>query len=501
MSNVYHFEINMAHIEPSYCQFLDIVSPDSKIAQQELKKMDETIDIINDFFQQCINESEKHKKKLFTFNPTSLVGLRPQVKYATRKMESLQKKLVAFSEQYFIDSAKKLSRLVHFLKECQCNNYPVNVDILGLKHLVRDGHDNNPLNIKRRKRISILDLYANRLSKAPMVPNIPNEQIIAVAREVSVTVDPVTLHSVPSFLDDFIFYYISYHKSEREFDELVQKVSLNPKFINMRPFQPFVNRFVEQFGALEKNEIMVLRVAVARFFFERFFKTNSRLYIEQPEINEFISNCRKMSAMSPKELIINKKFVKDSDFEKPFQEIVENNNNLQNALGNLINANFYSYPSDILQCLYSAMKNTEDYVKESILEREFGTLDNIDWNSEAAILASSDLAFDDFFPIFSAVFSVGPMANALAIQHMLEMIEKLVIPTTFDFAKVVFMTTVSHIMNFNPSDYIKSNKSNDKNDEKPQSDDNVTTQQSVIQEKVDEEINQLDTQNKDEVST
>ena len=468
MANVYHFEINMAHIEPSFCQFLDLISPDSKIAQQELKKMDETINIINDFFQQCITESEKHRNKLFTFNPTNLNGLRPQVKYATRKMESIQKKLVAYSEQYFIDAAKKVSRLVHFLRECQCNNYPVDVDILGLKHLIRNNHDNNPLNVKRRKRISILDNYANRLSKAPMVPNIPNEQIIAVAKEVSVTVDPVTLHSVPSFLDDFLFYYISYHKYERDFDELVQKVSLNPKFINMQPFQPFVNKFVDQFGELEKNEIMVLRVAVARFFFERFFKTNSKLYIEQPNIDLFIGNCMKMNVMTPKELLINKKFIKDDDFERSFNEIVEQNENLQKAIVNLIHANFYSYPSDILQCLYSAMKNVEDYVKESILLREFGSLENIDWNSETAIMASSDMAFDDFFPIFAAVFSVGPMANALAIQHMLEMIEKLVIPTTFDFAKVVFMTTVSHILHFNPLDYANSTDKNDDKDKERQ---------------------------------
>ena len=456
MSHVLKIGVHLTPIDPLFYNYINIIPPDAKNAQEILHGMEKTINNVNDFFQQCVSESDKHRNKLFTFNPTDLTGLRPQVRFATRKMEKLQKRLVEFSESFFINMAKKISRLAHFLAESLSNNCPVEVDILGLRHFVRTSHDTDPLNVKYRKRISILDNYANRLSKAPIIPDIPNEQIIAVSREVSSKVDPVTLHSVPSVLDDFVFIYISSHKGVREFDELVQKVSLNPKFINMQPFQPFINKFVARFGVLEKNETNVLRVAISRFFFERFFKTNSKLYIEQPESDKFLKNCHTMSQMSPKELFINKKFIRDCDFEKSFSDIVRDNKELQNALDNIILATFYTFPADILQSVYSAMKNTEDYVKIASLEREFGSIESIDWNSESAIHASSDLAFDDFFPIFSAVFSVGPMANALAIQHLLEMIEKLVIPTTFDFAKVVFMTTVSHIMHFNPEEYVKS---------------------------------------------
>lgn len=448
-------DVHLAPIDPEYYPYIEIMPPDTKRAEEVLEKVDEQVEIINAFFDQCVKESEKHRDKLFSFNPTDLSGLRPQVRYATRKMEKIQRKLVSFSEKYFIKTAGKLSRLAHFLIECKVKNCPAYVYVKDLRRHVREMHDNDAMNVKCRKRIAILDNYANKLSKAPMVPNIPNEQIVAVARELSSTVDPVTLHSEPSFLDDFIFFYISANNLESDFDTLVQKVSLNPKFINMRPFQPFVNKFIMKFGELEKNEKMVLRVAVSRFFFERFFKTNSKLYIEQPNIDKFLANCNIMNQMSPKQLFIDKKFVRDCDFEKSFKQIVAENEELQTALVHLIIATFYTYPADILQCVYSAMKCTEEYVKKAYLEREFGGIDKIDWKSEKAVHASSDLAFDDFFPIFSAVFSVEPMANCIAIQHLLEMIEKLVIPTTFDFAKVVFMTTVSNISNFTPSQYTK----------------------------------------------
>jgi hypothetical protein len=454
MSGVFKMQIHLTPVDPELYPYIEILPPDTKIGEEALKNSDKTINTVNEIFDQCIKKSEEHREKLFSFNPTDLSGMRPQVKYATRKMEKIQRKIVSFSENYFIKMAGKISRLAHFLMECKVNNCPADVYPDELRQYIRTSHDEDSTNVRCRKRLSILDNYANRLSRAPMVPHIPNEQIIAVAKELSGTVDPVTLYSVPSFLDDFIFYYISAHNLEESFEALVKEVSVNPKFINMRQFQPFVNKFVAKFGVLEKNEKMVIRVAVSRFFFEMFFKSNSKLYIEQPDIDKFLSNCSRMSDMSPKVLLIDKKFVRDCDFEKPFKTIVEENHELQTALENLIIATFYSYPVDILQCVYSSMKCTEEYVKKAYLERECGGIDKIDWESETARMASSDLAFDDFFPIFSAVFSVGPMANALAIQHLLDMIEKLVIPTTFDFAKVVYMTTVSHISSFDFSQYL-----------------------------------------------
>ncbi|EAY04041.1 hypothetical protein TVAG_055270 [Trichomonas vaginalis G3] len=435
-------------VHPDFMRFIDILPPDAKTSKSVLEAMENQILEINALVAELGRESVKYRNKLFKFHPTDLTGMQPQVRFAIRKMEKLQKQLEKYSENFFRDSVAKISPIACLFQELFDKKTPAVMDFHELRRFLQMSHDDNPVNIMKRKRIQILDSYAKRLSTAPIYPTIPELQIVAVAKEVSYTVDPVTLHSSPCFLDDFIYYYIYTHNSIKDFDELVQTVSVDKKSINMKPFQPFINRYVDRFGQLDKNEVMVIRTSVARFFFDRFFATNSRLYINQPAIDQFIANCSQMSSMSPKELKIEAKFIRDCNFERSFKEIANTDVNFQAAHIQLLLAGFYSYPSDILQCIYAAMKCTEEYVKIARFEKEFGTEKPIDTTSEEFITASSDLAFDDFFPIFSAVFATSPCSNALAIQRLLEMIEKLVIPTTFDFAKVIFMTCVSHIKSF-----------------------------------------------------
>lgn len=443
-----HIELELI-IHPNLMRFIDVKPPDAKQSPQILQTMPDMIKELSELVAELGAESVKYRNKLFKFHPTDLTGMQPQVRFAIRKMEKLQKRLEKYSENFFRDMVAQVSPVACLLQELYQKNTPATIDYRELRKYIRTEHDSNELNVKMRKRISILDNYAKRLSTAPVYPTIPEEQMIAVSREVSDTVDPVTLHSSPCVLDDFIFYYIYTHNSIKEFDELVQLVSIDKKSINMKPFQPFVNKYVSRFGQLDKNETMVLRTSVARFFFDRFFVTNSNLYINQPGNDEFIGKCTKMASMTPKQLNIEQKFIRECDFERSFIDIASDNIRLQNAHKQLLQASFYSYPSDILQCVYAAMKCTEDYVKYARFERKYGSSENVNVNSEEYINASSDLAFDDFFPIFSAVFATSPCSNALAIQRLLELIEKLVIPTSFDFAKVFFMTCVSHIRSFN----------------------------------------------------
>ena len=438
------YEIDPLDVE--YFRFIELVPPDTEKGKKALADLDKLIELNQNFFQECVDESEKHRRKLFMFNPASLSGLRPQVRYVTRKLEKMQQKLVEFSENFFITAASKISRIAHFLSEAKKSNCPVIIYYHELRKFIQKQHDFDPLNVKLRKRIAILDFYANKMTKMPILPIIPDQQIIAVAREVSNTVDPVTLHSVPSVLDDFIYYYVMANDCLSYFDQLVDRIKVKSKLINMKPLTPFVVKFAQRFGEIEKNEIQVIRVTLLRFFFDRFYIKYPQLFIEQSELEKFIKNCSKMSSMSTKELRIPKKFVRDGEDEVPLKDLVSRNGILQEALENLLKASFYAYPTDILQCIYGSMKCVEKYTKTAELERKYGS--NIEWDSREAAVAASDMAFDDFFPLFTGVFSIAPPSNAVAIYHFFEMVEKLSIPTTFDFAKVIFMTGVSHILDF-----------------------------------------------------
>ena len=241
-----------------------------------------------------------------------------------------------------------------------------------------------------------------------------------------------------------IFYYIVANKLTDEFDKLVKTVSINEKFINMKPFSPFIINFVRKFGEIEQNEVMVLRVSASRFFFDRFYLLNSNIYNYQPELSTFLQNCALFSKKTPHEYFVPEKYVRDGEYDLSFAEIVKNNQILHSYLEELLLVSFYTYPADILQCVYTAIKFIEKYAKTAILERKYGN--NIDWTSEEAAEATSDLAFDDFFPIFCGFFSVSPPLNSLALFHLFSMIEKLVIPTSFDFAKIVFLSSIDHLM-------------------------------------------------------
>ena len=441
-----HFDIDPIDIE--YLRFIELVPPDTEKGEKALADIDNLIESNQNFFQECVKESEKHRKKLFMFNPISLSDLRPQVRYVTRKLKKMQKKLVEFSENFFITTASKLSRITLFLNDAKTGNYPVVIYYKELRKFIQMQHDLDPMNVKLRKRIAILDFYAKKMTDMPILPTIPDQQIIAIAREVSNTVDPVTLHSVPSVLDDFIYYYVMANDCLGYFDQLVDKIKIDSKIINMKPVAPFTGKFAQRFGVIEKNEFHVIRVALQRFFFDRFYIKCSHRFNEQPELEKFINNCSKMSSMSPKEMRIPEKFVRDGEYDVSFKDLAARNDMLREALENLLKASFYVYPTDILQCAYVSMKCVEKYTKTAELERIFG--DNIQWDSEEAACAASDMALDDFFPLFTGVFSIAPPSNAVSIYHFFETVQNLPIPSTFDFAKVVFMTGINHILDFDP---------------------------------------------------
>ena len=435
-------------IEIEYSQFVEFVSPETERGKKILNSMDEIISKTHILFQKFVHMSEEHKNSLFSFKPISDKDLYPKAKYAQIKMKKLQNKFFECSEKFYMRAATNISRISHFLAEAQINSCPVYVYNDEIEEHVQHLYDNDVYLNTLQNKIASLDNYANRVGHSPVYPNIPVQQINAVAKEVSNTVNPETLHSSPTVLDDFIFYYIQTNNLDGKFEDLMKEVTVNERFINMKLFSPFIMNLVKQnFGDNGTNEVMVLRVAVARYFFERFYLHIWQIYTKQPDLDFFIKNCMIMSQKTPSECRIPKRLIRDCDKDLTNYEIVKNNIVLQKLLEDLLLASFYTYPADILQCIYSAMKNAETYTKTAILERKYG--DDIDWTTDEAAEAANDMAFDEFFPLFTGFFSVSPPSNALALYHFFNMIEKLVVPSTFDYAKVVFMTSIDHLLHFN----------------------------------------------------
>ena len=436
-------------IEIEYNQFIEFVSPDTKRGKLILESMDQIISKTHMLFGTFVTLSEEHKNNLFSYKPVSDENLYPKAKYAQLKMQKLQSRFYEYSESFYMRAAVNVSKITHFLAEAQLNSCPVYVYTDEIQNYVNKLYEQDETLNTLKKKIKELDDYANYIGHSPVYPDIPVQQILAVAKEVSGTVNPETLHSSPNILDDFIFYFIQTNNMNQQFEGLMKEVTVNEKLINMRPFSPFIVNFVQKsFGVeIPSNEVNVLRVAVARYFFEQFYLHIWKLYVEQPNIDFFLQNCIIMSNKKPYEMKIPERYVRDCDKDSTFVEIIQNNKTLQELLDNLLTASFYIYPADILQSVYAAMKNAEQYAKIALLERKYG--ENIDWSSEEAAEATSDMAFDDFFPLFTGFFSVSPPSNALALYNFFNMIERLVVPSTFDYAKIVFMTSIDHLLHFN----------------------------------------------------
>jgi hypothetical protein len=62
---------------------------------------------------------------------------------------------------------------------------------------------------------------------------------------------------------------------------------------------------------------------------------------------------------------------------------------------------------------------------------------------------TSQIAFDDFFPMFCLIFSLSPPINAVEISDLLSKLTGAVLSPAFDFAKLFFTSTVQYLENVN----------------------------------------------------
>lgn len=439
-------------VDQKLVPFIIIYAPDSIEGQQTLAQIDLNIQIVNSLVQEYINESTKSLPKLYKTNPPDQSTLLPIAKYCLTKLKHYQSKLYHYNENYYMKCATMVSQGVHFLMDAKNFNYCAHIDAEKLHESIIKEHDENPTYTKLMSRIKRMDKLAEKYCNAPKFPFLPPEQLMAILRESSKFIEQSSEYCPPNTVDDFLYYFIMTHGGFAEMDELASIIisKINKNTIDFQPFNIFIKNYIKNFGPMTSNEAIVLRSSVVRIFFDRFYIQYADIYSREPDTEDFLASCNLMRWSSPSALGFNPKMLNRELFDTPFAAFAMKSPLIHKSLSNLSFVQFYTNPCDILASVFRSLKCCEEYVRKVGLDEKYGELLSM-FDQTKLMTEANDMSFDDFFPLFCAVFSLDPPANAIAVKNFLESISRLSISSTFDFAKVFYISCVNHMKQLDPS--------------------------------------------------
>ncbi|OHS96760.1 hypothetical protein TRFO_37012 [Tritrichomonas foetus] len=143
---------------------------------------------------------------------------------------------------------------------------------------------------------------------------------------------------------------------------------------------------------------------------------------------------------TPKQVNIPEKIMKVEDMKIPLHILVHQNEHLQNAIDHFDLMQFFPNPIDIVAQIYLGMKKCEMFLTVNSIINKL-TIPS----KKSKDLASKEMSFDDFFPVYFSIVAVNPPPNSVQMKHFLDSIIGISIPVTFDYARLFFTSAVEYL--------------------------------------------------------
>lgn len=423
-------EFNFEAIDSKCVKYIDGIEPEASCDKKILKRTNRQIEKLEKIFNNALSQAES-LKTIRKYQFSSSCPIEKQIFfYYCQHLEWKKKRI---EELFYTELANVSSQLTTFMKQSRDSKLLPNVRVQELKKDYNLLHDNNPkikrINMKleklvgwEQKRLQFMCVFnANEFREALL----KNEQKI----------DEKTFYLPECEIDDMIYTYVRPYISIID-GYCVRAISKKKaRLIDFSEMEKFVQARIDELDAQTENQYYIIRNALLRICFDRFYIFYGQEFSRKDD-GKFHQNCQVVLKSTPKQLYMSLKLLTPEMADQTIDEIINENQFLIDAIDLLEQLNFYRSPPDILQCIFLCLKNCEIFVRgNTIGSRKYSVI-------------QTQMSFDEFFPLFFSVYSKLPLPNSQKVKWLLESMYGLKMAIPFDFAKLMFTSTVDFLSDF-----------------------------------------------------
>lgn len=425
---------DLPSIDPILFAFITIYDKSSEKYESAMAEIEFTIEAAWRF----TNEYSEYSKQFlnnFThnFEIKDPIQCPEDIIFCFKEIDRLQEELFEFTEQYFSECLATLSQLNCFLISCKEKNIAASISLNHLREYMELMYRGNVDFYHKSLKYESLKKFFERQIKFPKLPTIPLKHLQVCARDVARTVNEQLEYCLPSFFDDLLYLYIVTNNEMNPIDQAVQEAIDNKtdNEIKLDQASVLIIRLIKNFQPSTLQEIVVYRTSLMRILFDKLY-LKYELPEDQEQNQKFIDSCNRVSKMTPRQLEMVEKFIKEEDRDTPIKDIFSNNEIINDSWMCLSEIHFYTNPLDILNSVFNSMKECEKYMFQ---------------NAEGVIDTATDsISFDDFFSIYIGIVAVQPPANAVTIMHYLKLMTGFKISSHMSYASVVFTSVIENLI-------------------------------------------------------
>jgi hypothetical protein len=380
----------------------------------------------------------------------------PSLDYVLMRHRKIAAKFELFTQGYFADAARIAFQLIQSMRERRERGIPLRSSSESFSEYFFGTYERLPFRKKMVFRLRSLKAYANHFAYSPRFPVIPMEHLKQAMRESSEKVIAAIEFVPHGFFDDFLSFFVrSNDQIHIElFDQIAAQIAHKSRSnsIDFSSLKEIVKSLVQLLRPAQQKEVIVVKTAVYRLFFDRFYLLCPEFVGGTRQEKSFERVCQQMRWFTPRTMGVPEKMMRPEMLDISFVRLVAQNPLLHRAVQEFDFIAFLTNPIDIIEHVFNALKDIEEFARENSLARRFGQFVSMFDHGKLSTDAEK-LSFDDFFPLFCLVFSMAWPTNARAIAEGLSKSVGLVTSSSLDFAKLFFTSVVEYVMTVNLADF------------------------------------------------
>ena len=394
--------------------------------------LDGLTEVMSRFLSKAKSEQER-LEPVFIFDARQA---QPTVNFCMRKLVKYLVCYSTFVDDFFLKAAHQISLLIEELGKLKREGVYASCTASDVERHFTSIFEQHPFVVSIVPKIQRLRAFINRYRMSVRMPEVPIEHIRAAMKESAARADESIEYSAHGFYDDFLFCFVMSRRDFlREIDELVRGVidQGNGELTDFRKVESLVAKMVRSLKPISKADVFVVRCGIVRIFFDRLYLISNNYLRARTCSSRFTEACETIRNLTPRAMGVSDYLMSPDMLDKPFLEILEKEEILQDALKNIQLIQFYTNPVDIMACVLRTLKSVEKFVRLHMSDPEK------DGN------IASQMSFDDFFPMFCMIFSIDPPVNAYDVSHLLSSAVGLITSSAMEFAKMFFTSSVEYI--------------------------------------------------------
>jgi len=356
--------------------------------------------------------------------------------YAKTKILKLKIKYYSLLCDYMIRRQTTILQLISFIEKSIETKMEFKFEIEKFEKAISP--TSLPILTKLSNRITSLKsfLYYGEENTPQITNSMLTEKIVQCSSMAIIDLEYIP----PNEFDELFYKYCQQTLLINKFHQLLVKIEENAqraiRNFDFDDFNTFVSMFYSSIAHgknFSKKELIVIRCASIRVFFDLFFIHKSKTFLKEPAPPSFFEFCLNAVKLAPADLGLNSSIIGDPMRRKEMREIMINNPEFSEASSHILTMQFFANPLDIAAEAYYFIKTLEKVAKR--FTKMFNTTEN----------PSLCMSFDDIFSLALPTFASQPVVTSISLERFLNLFSELQLSPVFEYGLITLKAIISHI--------------------------------------------------------